>query len=135
MKQFIVLSAILPFLLIFVLQYSLEQQNHYRLAFLQQAVYEAKEQAKQDGYFTKENTNMLKKKISEKFQINQNAISIEATSVPKYRVNYFDERELIYYKVEVPIEEVMAGAAFFGIKDNQAMFRIENYTASERIKR
>lgn len=136
MKQMIVLLGVLPFLLLFMMQYALEQQNHYRIAMLQQRVYEAKELAKQDGCFTSANITSLRKDLSEDLDVAESEIIIEATTVPKYRVNEFDERELIYYKVQVPIKEIMAGASFFGIDDheNQMMYTIENYTASELIR-
>ena len=135
MKQFIILIGILPFLLVFLMQYSLEQQNHHRLTLLQQAVYTAKEQAKQDGYFTKENLDTLKANILSNFDLMENEILIQATTIPRYRVNSFDERELIHYKVEVPLNKIMAGGKLFGISDddNCSMYKIESYTASERL--
>ena len=135
MKQFIVLLGVLPFLLLFMMQYSIEQQNHYRISLLQQSVYEAKEQAKQDGCFTSANIKALKKRISERLRIAEEEIMIDATTVPKYRVNTFDERELIHYKVQVPIKEIMAGTSFLGIseEENRMLYTIENDTASERL--
>ena len=54
---------------------------------------------------------------------------------PKYRTGDFDQRELIYYKISVPIEKIMAGNRFFGIsdEDNMSMYTIESWTASELI--
>lgn len=135
MKQMIVLLGVLPFLLLFIMQYALEQQNHYRIAMLQQCVYEAKEQAKQEGCFTSAIIQELRSDISNYLDVEEADILIDATTVPKYRVNLFDERELIHYKIQVPIDEIMAGAAFFGIskEENRMMYTIENYTASELI--
>jgi len=99
-------------------------------------VYESKEQAKQDGYFTAENISDLKMKISDTFDVGQDEINIITDSIPKYRVNQFDERELIYYKVQVPINRIVAGAGFFGIdeEENKGLYTIESYTASELLE-
>lgn len=136
MKQFIVLLAILPFMMIFLMQYTVEQENHYNISLLQQMVYESKEQAKQEGYFTPRNISNLRDGISTAFGIEPNEIIIETDSIPKYRVNRFDERELIHYKIQVPINRVVAGAGFFGIdeEENHGMYTIESYTASELLK-
>ncbi len=136
MKQLIVLMAILPLMMLFVLQYSVEQKNHYNISLLQNIVYESKEQAKQDGYFTPGNISGLKTRIARAFEVNEDEIVFETDTVPKYRVNEFDERELIYYKVSVPINRITAGSGFFGIdgKENRGLYTIEGNTASELLK-
>ncbi len=135
MKQLIVLMAVLPLMLIFIMQYSFEQHNNTNIGRLQNYIYTAKEQAKQDGYFTEENILALKSDIAKAFDIDATEVVFEGTTVPKYRINQFDERELIYYKVGVPIGRLMAGAKLFGIsaEDNKMVYTIENYTASERL--
>lgn len=135
MKQFIVLIGILPFLLIFMLQYTLDQKNSHNIGKLQEHVYSAKEMAKQEGRFTDEIRSDLIGKITADFNIAENEMEIILEGVPKYRTNDFDERELIYYKVSVPIEKVMVGNNFFGISDeeNWYMYTIESWTASEFI--
>ncbi|HZK70559.1 MAG TPA: hypothetical protein VFD03_03435 [Clostridia bacterium] len=52
----------------------------------------------------------------------------------KFRYNIGNER-LIYYRVEVPIEEVMAGSRLLGIskEENSYVYVIDSYTASEKI--
>lgn len=136
MKQFIVILAILPFLIFFILQYSLEQKNHYNINQFQNIVYTAKEKAKQDGCFTTQNINNLKNKISTQFNIPQDQIIIEATQVPKYRLNQFSQCELIHYKVSVPIEKLIAGNHMWSIsdEDNKKMYTIDNYTSSELLR-
>lgn len=123
-------------MMIFLMQYTVEQENHYNISLLQQMVYESKEQAKQDGYFTAENIANLKEGISETFDVAQDEITVITDNIPKYRVNQFDERELIYYKIQVPLKQIVAGAGFFGIdeEDNKGMYTIESYTASELLK-
>lgn len=135
MKQFIVLLGILPLLLVFLVQFSLEQTNSSRLDRLHNHVSAAKEVAKQDGYFTQENMERMKANIARDFKIDKDTILVDATITPRYRVNGFDERELIYYKVSVPIEQIMAGNRLFGISDeeNRGYYTIVSYTASERL--
>jgi hypothetical protein len=67
---------------------------------------------------------------------------IEATNDPQYRVlgGSFAEgggsgRGLIYYKVSVPMGQIMAGPRLFGIReeDNQLLFSVEGWTASELL--
>ena len=135
MKQFIVLMAVLPLMLVFIMQYAFEQHNSSSINKLQNCIYTAKEQAKQDGYFTEETIGNLKTEVARNFGISESEVLFEGTTVPKYRVNQFDERELIYYKIGVPIDKLMAGGKLFGIEaeDNRMLYTIENYTASERL--
>lgn len=136
MKQLIVLMGILPILLVFLLQYTLDQRNNDNISRLQEFVYQAKEQAKQKGCFTPEIKEAMIDKIEKSFGIAEEDMVIELEEVPQYRTSAFDQRELIYYKVSVPIEKVMAGNRFFGISDeeNQVKYTIESWTASELIR-
>lgn len=136
MKQLIVILAIQPFLIFFILQYTLEQKNHYNINQFQSLVYSAKEQAKQDGYFTSQNINNLKNEIATQFDIPENQIIIDATQVPKYRINDFNQCELIHYRVSVPIEKLIAANRMWGISDgeNKKMYTIDNYAASELLQ-
>lgn len=135
MKQFIILIGVLPILLIFMSQYILEQKNNHNISVLQEYVYAAKEEAKQEGYFTEEIKSDLIGKISSQFAIEPSEIHVELEEVPKYRTSQFEERELIHYKVTVPIEKIMAGSAFFSISDeeNRGQYTVESWTASEKL--
>ena len=135
MKQFIVLLAALQFLLLFLLQFSLEQQNSSRLSLLQTHVAAAKEIARQEGCFTQENITRLKTQIATDFELDVDDILVNVTTSPRYRVNLFDERELIDYQIIVPIRRIMAGNRFLGISDeeNQSTILIQGSVASERL--
>ena len=52
MKQLIVLMGVLPIMLVFLFQYALDQKNNERINRFQEYVYQAKEQAKQEGWST-----------------------------------------------------------------------------------
>lgn len=136
MKHFIVLLAVLPIMLVFLFQFSLDQMNNHRIGRFQEHVYAAKEEAKQQGCFTEGIKVDLINNICKTFTITKEDISLELDEVPKYRSDIFDERELIHYKVSVPIEKVMAGHTFLGISDeeNKTRYTIESWTASELIR-
>lgn len=136
MKQLIVLLAVLPIMLIFLMQYALDQRNNDNISRFQECVYQAKEQAKQEGCFTPEIKKDMIGKIKRDFHIEEGDMVIELEEVPQYRTSVFDQRELIYYKVSVPLEKLMAGNRFFGISDseNRGMYTIESWTASELLR-
>jgi hypothetical protein len=136
MKQFIVLAAILPLLMVFVTQFALEQANQGRIAALQELVYGAKERAKQEGRFTPEIKSALARDIAERFGINAGDVVVEADNRVKYRQNRFDEREMIEYRVEAPIKRIMAGNRMMGISDenNAGRYVIKGSTASEKLR-
>ncbi|MDD2215977.1 MAG: hypothetical protein PHE41_05350 [Eubacteriales bacterium] len=138
MKQLIVLAAVLPLMLIFLAQYTLDQKNNAIISTLQQQVYTAKEKAKQEGCFTEEIKRELRDQISFDLGIESEEILIIATETRQYRINYFDEhgkRGLIHYRVSVPIDRVMAGGRLLGIQKekNRTLFTVEGSTASERL--
>lgn len=140
MKQFLVLMAVLPLMLVFFVQFSLDQLNNARINAFSDYVYAAKEEAKQAGYFTEEILERLTGNISRAFDIEASAVLIQVSDTLKYRVVAEDspawedfERGLIYYKISVPVAEIMAGRRLFGIKeeDNTFYYTIESYAASE----
>jgi hypothetical protein len=136
LKQLIVMAATLPILMLFVMQFALEQQNQNRIAALQEAVYSVKEQARQEGRFTPAMREALAEAASVCFQIEKSEIVIEADAAVKYRKNAFDERELIHYRVKVPIKKIMAGNRLLGIPDgdNEGWYVIEGSAASEKLR-
>ena len=139
MKNFIVLAAVLPLLLVFLLQFTLDQKNNANVGRFQEYVYTAKEQARQEGCFTESITAELRKNVARAFGISEAEVQIEATQTPQYRVNTFagpeDARGLIRYRVSVPLEKIMAGPRLFGIREeeNRGLYTIESWTASERL--
>jgi septum formation topological specificity factor MinE len=129
------MAAILPILMVFVMQFAVEQQNQGRIAALQEMVYSAKEQAKQEGRFTPAMKTELGRNIAKYFELDESEVVIEADSQIRYRRNRFDERELISYAVKVPIKKIMAGNRMMGIsdEDNTGLYVIRGETASERL--
>lgn len=134
MKQFIVLTAILPILVLFMMQMGLDQKNSQITSLIQASVYAAKEDAKQAGCFTGEIKEKLISDITNLTGIDAAKISIESDNRVKYRYSQGDER-LIYYKVTVEIDGLMAANRIYGIDDNDNKYDyvIESYTASEKV--
>ena len=129
-------------MLVFLLQFTLDQRNAYNISQFQEIVYTAREEARQEGCFTREIETKLKEKVAESFGISSDDIQMEATRTVQYRVQSgegFDpngrKRGMIYYKVTVPIDRLMAGHRLFGIKasDNTGVYTVEGYAASERL--
>jgi len=136
MKEFMVILAAILLLMLFATQYTLQQVNDYRIGQLQLYVNVAKEKAKISGRFTADIVTELKNNILSTFKdVEEDEIIIDVTMTPKYRTVDFDERELIHYKIGVPIKNVIAGASFFGISDNEnkAYYILEGATTSELI--
>lgn len=134
MKQFIVLMAILPILLIFMLQFILDNKNSHVIGRVQDIIFAAKEEAKQEGFFTAEIKEGMKRSIGEAVGIEPEEVVIESDDEMKFRYETGEGR-LIRYRVEVPMKEVMAGGRLFGIPDeeNRYVYIIDSYTASEKI--
>ncbi len=135
MKQFLVMLAVLPLMLVFLVQFSLEQQNGVRIAAVSDIVYAAKEEAKQQGGFTPQIQADMKRRISERLGTDEDEISIEAEVSDVYRVYGDRSRGLITYRVSVPVGEMMAGHTLFGIseEDNRYVYTIRSITASEML--
>ncbi len=134
MKQLIVLMGVLPILLICMLQIGLDQRNSQITSIIQACVYSAKEEAKQDGYFTAENCENIKNNISKLTGISKDKIHIETENKKKYRYKSGEDK-IIRYRVEVQIDNLLAASRVYGISDKENSYKyvIDSYTASEYI--
>lgn len=137
MKHLIAGAAILILLLTFITQYAVENTNNMKYIKIDKYVKTAKEKAKGDGYFTADNINELKTNILNVCtDLTESELVIEVDTTPKYRTNEFDERELIKYKIGVPIKRIIASNSFFNISDadNSYVYYSEGTITSELIK-
>lgn len=134
MKDFIVCMAVIPLLILFMLQIVMDQKNNEITEIIQSMTYAAKEDAKQAGGFTPEIKQKLISDIHEKTGIDTNKIEVTADQNLKFRYSIGDNR-LIHYRIEVEIEGIMAGNRFYGIKDSENCYTyvIDSYTASEKV--
>lgn len=133
MKQFIVLTAVLPILLLFLLQVGFDQKNITTVNQIQAVVYAAKEDAKMEGYFSEARKELLK------FELENidGVISASIYSPQQYpQARYsIGENRFIDYEVEVVLENVMAGGDFIIEPDkNTYTYVIKSYTASEYLE-
>ncbi len=117
MKEYIVGFAVFLVLIFFPLQWSINQVNHYKIQTTNNIVYNAAQKARTDGYFKQSNLDEIRMQITSKLKVEPSDIRIEATRTPKYRLDYFDEREMIYFEVGIPIDKVIAANIFYGISD------------------
>ena len=125
MKQFIVLAAVLPMLMVFVMQTAYDQKNNYAIGIIHDMVHIAKEEARAEGCFTWDIQDRLRKNLSHALALPPGEVGIECG----------DEGDRLHYRVEVPIKDVIAGGGLFGIKgkDNQYTYMIDSYTRSGTV--
>lgn len=117
MKEYIVGLAIFLILMFFPLQWTINQVNHYKMQTLNNIVYNAAQKARTDGYFKPYNIDEMKNKIIDALNIEENMIRVDVTTIPKYRFDSFDTREMISFEIGIPIDKVIAMNIFFGIDD------------------
>jgi hypothetical protein len=156
MKQFIVMAAVLPLLLTFMVQFGIEM----RVADIKQdtteIVYEYAEYARLNGGFMAIK-NDLKAALAIRMKVNLDKVFIkhydeyedldfsgpqwEAGEVfmylddgPKYKGYGQIPGEFIRYKVVIKIHDVVAGAGLLGIDDATVPFTIEGRVLSERLR-
>lgn len=131
-------------MLVFLLQFTLDQMNESKIAIVNDCVYTAKEEAKQLGGFTSAIQGNLKQKLATALGISENEIVITTNANEKTPIKRMTsasaistndwKQKLIHYTVSVPIGKLMAGTEFFGIRDdNTFVYTIDAYTASELI--
>ena len=125
MKQYIVLTAVLPILMIFMMQTAYDQKNNLAVSMIHDMVYVAKEQAKEEGEFTPEIQESLRRNLSGALGARLNEIIIICRK----------EDGILFYRVEAPIKNVMAGGGILGISDNdnQYTYVIDSYTKARAM--
>lgn len=124
MKQFIVLCAVLPVILLLLIQLSLEQLNSSRIATFDNIVYSAKERAQLEGCFSPELVGDMRSSI-EALGFSSGDISIECDTEPKERGEY------IFFCVSVKIRNAMVLAV---LTDDSYSYSINSCAVSEYIK-
>ena len=139
MKQFIVLAAALPLLLLFMVQFAADQQYSLAVAAVDDAVYAAKEMAKQKGCFTEEIRNWLKSAIAAKIpgvEASDIIIGSATDTAPVYRMgSVADGDGLIHYQVSVPMRGYSVGSQLLGIRDTgrTRYYVTDSYVPSELL--
>ncbi len=132
MKQFIVLTAVLPLLLVLMLQFVYEQKNLAVTQQIQTIVYSAKEEARLMGYFSPELMEQTRVELLDLAGVEKvNFYSPQEAPLKRYSLG---ENRFIDYRIEVTLGEVMAGGEFLipALK-NQYTYVLEGYTPSEYL--
>lgn len=140
MKQFIVLCAVFILLVAIFLQIPIEMVNYERRHAIMFYVNNAKEIAKQEGYYTDEILDSLKDNISKHMDIAKTEVYIgeETTRTPKYRQEKSDDiingNEVIRLVISVPFSKIIAVSDFFDIENDKRYYKIDIVTTSERLR-
>lgn len=135
MKQFMVLCAILPIMLLLMIQFSLDEVNAYKMQSINQLVYAKSEEAKQNGCFTSEMEDELKDRLmalgfdEEDIIIDFELDSEITPDAENGRGDGYIKRGYpIHYYVSVRFNRPMASVL---LPDNRYYYTISSYTASE----
>lgn len=138
MKSYIVGISMFFILIFFILQWFANEEAHFKRSTIINVTAQHAQQARQEGYFTEAILNSMKQEIADKLKIDPAEVIVvdsETTTTPKFRTETFNEFEQINYKVQVPIEGVIAMAGFLGIEEdeNTYMFTVEGQVSSEKL--
>ena len=112
MKQLIVLSAILPILLVIMLQFSHEQEKHSRNMATEQAMHEFRIKSSLDYDSLNSEVASLKSKLAQIYKMPQNSIGFEITPSGT-------QIKSSYYKITIPITKIMTGIELMQIGNNK----------------
>jgi hypothetical protein len=137
MKTFIVTIAAVILLMVFPMQNVQDILNSHKIERFDEIVYTACQKARTDGRFTESNISQIKESILEVFpDVGEDEIIIEVTTSAKYKRFEFDTREIIEYRIGVPIKRIVNMGRFLGIedKDNRFNYIMEGYVLSEAVE-
>ena len=135
MKQFIVLLAVFPLMMVFLLQFTAQQNTDYRIRVINETVDTACEEARTTGCFTEDSISSLKARLAEVTGCSADQVKIQASTETKYRTGVNDEREMISFRISLPVGALSAVPGIFGIseEDNSMIYVLENTFPSERL--
>lgn len=134
MHELIAFFICIPMLAVFIPAYSVQMVNDRNMDRVDTIVNAAKEEARQEGYFTSDITHRMVEDI-QTLGFEESEISVNVTSTPKYRTETFDDRELINYDIGVNIDKKIAANRMFGISDteNRGVYHVKGAVTSERL--
>lgn len=130
MKNLITSTACVMILLALVLQFAQNQILHNRLMAADFAVNTFKEAVKQEGCISGENEKWLQERISSILECSSRQVEVSGGRTPVMR------GELIEYRIQAPVTEVVAVPGFWGLKnENGFEYKVRRFTTSEYIGR
>jgi hypothetical protein len=124
LKQFIVLAAVIPVMLAFVMQFTLIQVHHSRAIRMEEAVHSARMEAGIGGGFTVETQSALAAKLALIYDVEPEEIVMSMDMAGG------EPRRVIAYKISVPVSKIIAANRLFGISDydNSGYHTVEGET-------
>ena len=137
MKTFIVTIAAVILLMVFPMQNVQDIVNSHKIERFDEIVYSACQKARTDGRFTESNISQMKESILSEFSdIIEDEIIIDVTGSMRYKRFEFDSREIINYRIGIPIKRIVNLGKFLGIEDedNRFDYIMEGYVLSEAVE-
>ncbi|GHU63828.1 hypothetical protein AGMMS49983_08180 [Clostridia bacterium] len=116
MKQFIVLAAVLPILLLFLSQFMLDGQRQVRMSAAEDAVRTFCLEGAYYGRIGADETDLLRSRLAHIFGTSPTDITAELSPA---------REGVLSYRVTFPVGKIMAGAAFMGLSQAQNNGRAE----------
>ncbi|MCL2493532.1 MAG: hypothetical protein FWF33_05780 [Clostridiales bacterium] len=111
MKQFIVLAAILPILLLFFAQSSLDRLNDRRTELAESAIRAFERNASFGGGDITAEADCLRARLTQIFGVEEREVRLELTSS--------GDGPQVRYRIAVPMGNLMAGGALLGLNESQ----------------
>ena len=130
MKDLIVSFACIAIIMALLLQFIGNQVIYGRVLAVENSADEFRETVREEGYVSTETEKELKKEIAEAAGCRKDQVRL------KVRDRKSSPAELgtrIYYRITVPVGNIIAAPAFWGIseKDNRAVYVIDRFVVSE----
>ena len=135
MDKIVALCICIPFFAVFITQYGLQVVNNDTMIQSSVIIDAAKEEAKQAGYFTDEILSNMKEELAA-IGVDVQDADITVTTTPKYRINEYDEREMIEYNISIDIGKAIAAGGWFGLssEENTLTKKYHGRIASEALE-
>ncbi|MDR0356885.1 MAG: hypothetical protein LBH63_00690 [Clostridiales Family XIII bacterium] len=111
MKQFIVLAAVIPIMLAFVMQFTMAQIQCSRALRAEEIVHNARIEASLSGGFTAEARSMLLAGLAEIYDVPAERIAARLDMADG------ETRRVVSYEISVPVSKIVAANLLFGISD------------------
>lgn len=123
MQSYIVSAVMLIFFFIGVAQFVNEQEMETNRSNFNVIVENASQKARMEGYFTPEIKEKMLTDIEEQTTISRSEVKIvELTETQVCTRDTFIEDSQIEYKIAIPIKNIIAGAKFLGITEEENMY-------------
>jgi len=116
MKQFIVLAAILPILLVFVSQFTLDAVRSLRMNAAEDAIRAFCLEASYYGGGSAAEAEALRHKLAQLFKSDASDINIELVRTDDAHIDW---------RLSFPVGDIMAGASFMGLSQSENKGRVQ----------